>query len=125
MTSRMQSDTRHLQLHFIPMPRHDKVFKMNGADSVMRAKIKKEKTGSCPVCTINLYFKNKRPLKKTMPCNIDVCPFSQESQLTIAEQHEDYVVEKTEAEMSGVKHFPSFSMWASRYNKKEIFKEKN
>ena len=41
----------------------------------IRKKIDREKTGKCPICTINLYGKDNTPRDGTFPCNIENCPF--------------------------------------------------
>ena len=46
----------------------------------IRKKIDREKTGKCPICTINLYGKDMTPGSGTFPCNIENCPFEVENE---------------------------------------------
>ncbi len=43
-------------------------------DNTRRSILKRLMTGSCKVCTINLY-QDKRPQKSTMPCEVAGCPY--------------------------------------------------
>lgn len=49
--------------------------KDNGRNDEARAQIMALKTGTCEVCSINLYGADKMPDEKTFPCNIEGCPY--------------------------------------------------
>lgn len=48
-----------------------------GTNILIRANIRKVKTGSCQVCRINLYGKKReqKPAASTLPCHIENCPY--------------------------------------------------
>lgn len=49
--------------------------KDGGRNDEVRARIMALKTGTCEVCSINLYGIDQTPDEETFPCNIEECPY--------------------------------------------------
>tara|TARA_E500000305_G_scaffold111692_1_gene126813 strand:- start:3646 stop:3948 length:303 start_codon:yes stop_codon:yes gene_type:complete len=91
---------------FIRSIRDPNVAKMNGCHPEVRKQISKDRTGNCSICTINLY-KNGRPAGSTMPCPIDICPFTETKSFqeikSLGETFTTYVFKNSESWEKGNK----------------------